>query len=108
MMKIDLIHRNPAQSAETYSKLEGTDQTPTRQPVDRVDPVQPSNKLQLLGDRREITIGVDTESETIITRVVDHRTNDIVYQVPQDRIVELAREVKRKNRLRLPEHGPSR
>lgn len=101
MSKIEPIHRNPIQDAAGYLNLAETEGTPSRQPAEAVEPIQPFSKSQLLGDRREISIGVDPESETLVTRVVDHRSKEVVYQAPSDRIVQLARERQHNRRLRI-------
>lgn len=106
MPKIEPIHRDPIQNAEAYQNAVGTEATPARQPVETVDPVQASSKQELLGDRRGISMDIDPESGVLVTRVVDHRTEEVVYQAPPDRIVELAREMKRKYRPDDAGSGP--
>lgn len=108
MSKVEPIHRNPNQDAAAYLNLAEAERAPSRLSPEAVDPVQPSTKSQLLGDRREISIGVDFESETVVTRVVDHRSKEVVYQAPSDRIVQLARERQHRRRLRIADPGSNR
>jgi uncharacterized FlaG/YvyC family protein len=108
MPKIEPIHRDPIQNAEAYQNVVGAEAAPARQPVETVDPVQASNKQELLGDRRGISMEIDPESGVLVTKVVDHRTEEVVYQAPPDRIVELARKMKRKYGPEGAGSGPRR
>lgn len=108
MSKIEPIHRNPEQIAESYINNNEQAVKPHTQPLDAVAPVQASSEAQLLADRREISIGVDAESNTVVTKVIDHHSHEVVYQAPSDRLVQLAREMQHKRKLRNFDQGAKR
>ena len=101
MSKIEPIHRDPALNPETYLTTSGTEPTPVNPTAEAVNPVSASSKQELLGDRRGIAMNYDAESGTLVTQVVDRKTKEVVYQAPPDRIVELAKEMKRNGRRHI-------
>ena len=94
----DLPYINPATSRNDPAPLND------QQNMDTVEPVKPVNQTELRGDRRELSMDVDNTSDILVVRVADKKTKEVVYQVPSDRILELARERSRKAK-RLPPVG---
>lgn len=104
-MEIDPIRNKAASPVDTYSLLAPPVVSPTARSLDQVEPVVSSAKSELATDHREIAFGVDAESDVVVISVRDKKTDDVILQIPQERFLELARELKKARRARRQRLG---
>jgi uncharacterized FlaG/YvyC family protein len=109
MSKIDPVHRSGLPPVDPTAGL--NDSLPAQDIAhpDVINAVKSSHKSDLSGDRRELVMSVDPESGRLVTKVIERDSEDVVFQQPPDRILDLAREIRRRHRgLPVSDEAPRR
>ncbi len=60
---------------------------------DLIQAVKAINSAEMFGQNNELTFVFDRDSRRTLVRVVDRRTNEVVMQIPAERVLEMARDV---------------
>jgi len=58
--------------------------------------------LQILGENNRVQFLLDSASRRPVVKVVRADTKDVIYQLPSDYVLELARKVRQKERANRP------
>jgi uncharacterized FlaG/YvyC family protein len=61
-----------------------------------IQAVRVVNGAAMLGQDNELSYQLDRESHRIILRLVDRKTNEVIRQVPQEAVLEMAREARQR------------
>ncbi|MGA3025214.1 MAG: flagellar protein FlaG [Bryobacteraceae bacterium] len=60
-----------------------------------IQAVKEVNKSEMLGENNELTFVLDRQTRRAVVRVVNRKTNEVVFQIPPDYVLRMAEELKR-------------
>ncbi len=99
-MSIGTVHFNTA--SLSYAGSVATGISPHGVPADvaadqrnLIQAVKRVNPAELFGDNSELTFVFDRDSRKTLVRVIDRTTQEVLMQIPAERVVQMAREANR-------------
>jgi uncharacterized FlaG/YvyC family protein len=68
------------------------EQTAERQKL--IQAVKKVNQSEMLGENNELTFAMDRNSRRPVVRVVNRQTNEVVFQIPPEYVLQMAADLK--------------
>ena len=79
-------------SISTGVSPHGVPATLTPEQRDLIQAVKAIDSSELFGHNNELTFVFDRDSRRTLVRVVDRNTQEVVFQIPAERVIEMAKE----------------
>jgi uncharacterized FlaG/YvyC family protein len=90
-MDISSVDRQRAIPASTPPQVP-PEQTAERQQL--IQAVKKVNQSEMLGENNELTFAMDRNSRKPVVRVVNRQTNEVVFQIPSEYVLQMAADLK--------------
>jgi uncharacterized FlaG/YvyC family protein len=90
-MDISSVDRQRAIPASTPPQALPEQATERQQLIQAVKKV---NQSEMLGENNELTFAMDRNSRKPVVRVVNRQTNEVVFQIPSEYVLQMAADLK--------------